>query len=99
MTSIEIEKLKLRADGKYILDIDQIKFQSPYVYGILGPNGSGKSTLLKAMCGIENRYEGAIKIDDNNVITHHDYISSITGSLIENHSEIICSHSLLSLTQ
>ena len=83
MTIISVENLKIRAGEKNIVDIDQLKFESPYVYGILGPNGSGKSTLLKAICGVEGSHNGIIEMDDKDVMAQHEYVSSNTGSLIE----------------
>lgn len=86
MTIIEMKNVRLMSGNKYILDIEKIEFKSPNVYGILGPNGSGKSTLLKTICGIERKYKGSIEIDQKNVILYHNYVSSVTGSIIENPS-------------
>ena len=40
-------------DGRVVLDMPQMKFESGKIYGIAGANGSGKSTYAKYLAGIE----------------------------------------------
>jgi len=49
---LEIENLKVVAEGKEILKGVNLKIKEGEVHAIFGPNGSGKSTLLAAIMGL-----------------------------------------------
>lgn len=49
--------------GNFVLEVDDMSFQTGKIYAIIGPNGSGKSTLAKCIASITNA-------DENKTITY-----------------------------
>lgn len=54
------------------------------VVGLLGPNGAGKSTTIKILTGYLQPDEGAVQIDNLNVLTHTQQVQARIGYLPEN---------------
>ena len=66
---LKIENLKVRVDGKSILENINIEVNESEVVALMGPNGSGKTTLANALMGNKN-YElksGKITLDDTDI--------------------------------
>ena len=67
---LTIHELKVRVDGKTILDGLNLEVRSGEVHAIMGPNGSGKSTLANVIAGRDG-YEvksGAITYQGNDLL-------------------------------
>ncbi|MCH5225108.1 MAG: ABC transporter ATP-binding protein [Muribaculaceae bacterium] len=64
---ILLENLSLGFNQKILLKDVYNEYFSGKLTALIGRNGSGKSTLLKAICGLNNNYQGAIKIDGKNI--------------------------------
>lgn len=48
-----------------IIDHVNLKVESGQILVLLGPNGIGKSTLINCLSGVFPKYQGSIKIDDD----------------------------------
>jgi zinc transport system ATP-binding protein len=57
---LEVKDLKIKIEGKTILENVSFNLKEGEVLVIIGPNGAGKSMLLKAIIGIVEEYEGEI---------------------------------------
>ncbi|MFC3117904.1 ATP-binding cassette domain-containing protein [Jhaorihella thermophila] len=60
---LEIEGLRVRADGGTLLDVPRLVLGGPGPTVILGPNGAGKSLLLRCLHGLIRPDRGAIRQD------------------------------------
>lgn len=70
MNDLLIENLRVRIDGKQILDGLNLCVPTGQVHAIMGPNGSGKSTLAYTLMG-HPKYEiteGRVTFKDRNVL-------------------------------
>ncbi|BFH73896.1 ABC transporter ATP-binding protein [Sulfurisphaera javensis] len=56
-----VKGLKVKINGKIILDLDVALALSQGINLILGPNGSGKTTLLRTIIGMIKPYQGEIE--------------------------------------
>ncbi len=54
------------------------------IVGLLGPNGAGKSTAIKIMTGYLHPDDGAVTIDDLDVLTQTQQVQARIGYLSEN---------------
>lgn len=52
---------KIEGQRRYILQQQNMHFQSGYSYGILGVNGAGKSTTIRLLAGLELPNSGHVK--------------------------------------
>lgn len=71
---IEANRLSKAYNGRTVLDIDGLVFESGGIYAVLGHNGSGKTTLLRIISGLEAADSGKV-LYDGSVILPHDDIS------------------------
>ena len=51
--SLFAHDVRVRHDGRCVLDVPFLSLQAGQVHAVLGPNGAGKSTLMHALCGLE----------------------------------------------
>jgi sulfonate transport system ATP-binding protein len=66
VTSLHKEFIKQQRKTQVLHDINfQVK-QGEFVT-VIGPSGCGKSTLLKLIAGLDNEYEGTIKINNQEI--------------------------------
>ena len=70
MTTLATENLTLAHPGKTLLRDLTIAFQSGECWAVLGANGSGKTTLLHALANLRTAQNGAIKLDEKNVVDY-----------------------------
>ncbi len=61
--NLTAENLGVKIGGKEILREINYTFAAGKRTAIIGPNGAGKSTLLKALCLLNEKFTGAVKID------------------------------------
>ena len=54
------------------------------IVGLLGPNGAGKSTAIKILTGFLQPDEGAVRVDDLDVLTETQAVQARLGYLPEN---------------
>lgn len=59
---VEINNLRKSYGSKAVLQGVSFKVNRGEIIGYIGPNGAGKSTTVKIMLGIEESYQGTIKI-------------------------------------
>jgi ATP-binding cassette subfamily F protein 3 len=84
------EVLKVRYFGKHFGDRDilnNVSFECERgdKLGVIGPNGAGKSTLLQAVVGLDNDYDGKIRIGQRVELGYFDqHLDILSG-----HSSVI----------
>ncbi|MEV0173809.1 ABC transporter ATP-binding protein [Streptomyces sp. NPDC050803] len=61
--SLHAERVRRRADGRFILDDVTLAPEPGSTVGLLGPNGSGKSTLLRLLAGLLAPTAGVVTLD------------------------------------
>ncbi|MNO52035.1 Vegetative protein [compost metagenome] len=70
MTTLKIEDLRSRIEGKEILKGLSLEVHGGEIHAIMGPNGTGKSTLASALMG-HPKYEvtdGRVTLDDEDLL-------------------------------
>lgn len=75
MANLYAKDLSFRYGNHNILkDINVLINKGSFV-SILGPNGCGKTTFLKNLCNLLKPYNGAVYIDDNDILNfkHQDF--------------------------
>lgn len=65
---LEIKNLSFSYKEKKVLKNISFEIEDSKILGILGPNGAGKSTLIKCINGILKAQEGAIFLEDRNLM-------------------------------
>lgn len=58
---LDVENIKRKIAGQYVLKGISFKLYDGDILGIIGPNGSGKTTLLSILSNLITNYEGLIK--------------------------------------
>lgn len=64
---LEIKNLTVAIDQKIILDGISHAFAEGKRTSILGANGAGKSTLLRALCLLNEKFEGTVELDGRDI--------------------------------
>jgi ABC-type multidrug transport system ATPase subunit len=59
---LEIDGLKKRLGGRWVLDGVSLAWKGPGALVVMGENGAGKSTLLRVVAGILSADEGTVRI-------------------------------------
>lgn len=60
-TALDIRNLTVVLGGRTIIDNVSLYLESKgHVVGLFGQNGAGKTTLIRAICGLINKFEGAV---------------------------------------
>lgn len=70
MTTLKIEELRSKIEGKEILKGLSLEIQGGEIHAIMGPNGTGKSTLASALMG-HPKYEvtgGKVTLDNEDLL-------------------------------
>jgi len=62
--SLNLRDLRVRRSGRTILQIDELTIPAGAFVGVIGTNGAGKTTLLKTCAGLIKPAQGAVRIDD-----------------------------------
>jgi iron complex transport system ATP-binding protein len=62
--SLSAADVRVRIDGRAIIDGVDMQVDAGSVVGLVGPNGSGKSTLLRALVGLGPRHQGSVHLGD-----------------------------------
>ncbi|MED5283532.1 MAG: ABC transporter ATP-binding protein, partial [Chloroflexota bacterium] len=64
--SIKADKFNFQYNSNEIIKSISFEFNSQST-GLLGPNGSGKTTLIKIICGLLNKIDGNLFINNKNI--------------------------------
>ncbi len=56
-----------------------LNIQEGEIFGLLGPNGAGKTTLINIICGIVNKTEGSIYVDNLDIVKEYRKTRSLIG--------------------
>lgn len=87
MVDISVEKFKLTAGSKTLLDNTELVISHGTRYGLLGPNGIGKSTLLKELDSDVYRREQTVFYVDQETVgntqTVHDAVKEANITLYD----------------
>ena len=67
---ITLRNLTCRYGDKTVLKSLDTHFDDGDFYAIMGANGCGKTTLLRLIAGLLTPQEGAVMLDDNNVLQY-----------------------------
>ncbi|MEL6324778.1 MAG: ABC transporter ATP-binding protein [Pseudomonadota bacterium] len=77
--------LKISNISKAFGDIQALKNVSldlePGLFGLLGPNGAGKSTLMRTLATLQKPDEGAITLNDADIVAEPDEMRRVLGYL------------------
>lgn len=60
--ALSVENLAFSYGSTDVLDNVSFKIERGDFVALVGPNGAGKTTLIKVILGLENKYQGQIKI-------------------------------------
>ena len=64
---IKLEKITKKYGKRHIFSDFSYEFPSTGLIGLVGASGSGKTTLLNMISGVDNDYDGTIKIEKTNL--------------------------------
>ncbi len=62
--SLKLSRVRVLRSGRTILQIDDLQIRAGAFVGVIGTNGAGKTTLLKTCAGLIKPAQGAVRIDD-----------------------------------
>jgi Cu-processing system ATP-binding protein len=74
---IQVENLYKKFGKVEVLKGLDLSIKSGGIFAVLGPNGSGKTTLIKSILGMVIPNNGAILINDINILKTHQYRNNI----------------------
>lgn len=80
---IQIENLCKFYGKKQVLHDINLNIQAGQVIGYIGPNGAGKSTTVRILAGLDDRFEGSVKIKGIDVRENPLAIKRIIGYIPE----------------
>lgn len=66
--SVSLSNVSVRRSGRTILEIDDLVIPAGAFVGVIGTNGAGKTTLLKTCAGLIKPAQGAVRIDDVDLV-------------------------------
>ncbi|HWO57985.1 MAG TPA: ABC-F family ATP-binding cassette domain-containing protein [bacterium] len=76
-----VKNLTRRLGGRVILDRVSFTCERNDKIGVIGPNGAGKTTLLRAIVGLDNDYDGQIRLGERVEIGYFDqHLDTLDGS-------------------
>ncbi|MBB6019711.1 ABC-type multidrug transport system ATPase subunit [Paenibacillus sp. JGP012] len=64
---LSIEGLRMRYNGRYVLNGIDLEVKRGEMIGYIGPNGAGKSTTVKILLGLVEGYIGEVRIFGRNI--------------------------------
>jgi ABC-2 type transport system ATP-binding protein len=70
---------KIYASGLQALNRINLDIRRGEIFALLGPNGAGKTTLIGIICGIVNATEGAVTVDDHDIVRDYRAARSLIG--------------------
>lgn len=76
MTTLAIENLACRYNGKAVIEDLSLTLESNEIIALLGPSGCGKTTLLRTIAGLQRIEQGQISISNKVVSTPKKVLAS-----------------------
>ena len=64
---LEMQKISISFPGVKALDRVNFSLREGEIHSLLGENGAGKSTLIKCLTGVNQKDEGKILLDGNEI--------------------------------
>ncbi len=77
--TLRTEGLVKRYGGRVVVDRVTLEVHQGEVVGLLGPNGAGKSTTFYSIIGIIRPDEGAVWLDEENIMNDPMYLRARKG--------------------
>ncbi len=78
---LTVRHLSKELGGRTILDDVTFACERDNKIGVIGPNGAGKTTLLRAIVGLDNRYQGTVRLGERVEIGYFDqHLDTLDGS-------------------
>jgi branched-chain amino acid transport system ATP-binding protein len=83
---LRAENLSKRFGGVHAVQAVDLQIPPGIVYSIIGPNGAGKTTLLNMLSGIYRPDEGAIFLEEQNLVPKppHEFAAAGIGRTFQN---------------
>ena len=66
--SLSLSNVRVSRGGRTILEIDDLQISAGAFVGVIGTNGAGKTTLLKTCAGLIKPAQGAVRIDEVDLV-------------------------------
>ena len=66
--SLSLSNVRIQRGGRTILEIDELQIPAGAFVGVIGTNGAGKTTLLKTCAGLIKPAQGAVRIDEVDLV-------------------------------
>ena len=76
---IEVKNLTLRYGGVMAVSDVSFRVNKHEIFGIVGLNGAGKSSLVECLSGIQEFFDGVVRIDGLNPLTEREKLNRMTG--------------------
>jgi multiple sugar transport system ATP-binding protein len=67
VSTLEVQDLVKRYDGRSIVDHVSFRIEDGEFFVLLGPSGSGKTTVLRIICGLEQPDEGRVLLGGEDI--------------------------------
>ncbi|PYE44237.1 ABC transporter ATP-binding protein [Paenibacillus barcinonensis] len=64
---LSVEDLRMKYNGRYVLNGIDLEVKRGEMIGYIGPNGAGKSTTVKILLGLIEGYTGDVRIFGQNI--------------------------------
>ena len=81
--SIEVEHFTKRYADFAAVDDISFTVDEGSIFAFLGPNGAGKSTTINALCTIQEKTSGILRINGNDVTTQMDLVRKDIGIVFQ----------------
>jgi ABC-2 type transport system ATP-binding protein len=81
--SIEVEHFTKRYADFAAVDDISFSVDEGSIFAFLGPNGAGKSTTINALCTIQEKTSGSLRINGNDVTTRMDLVRKDIGIVFQ----------------
>ena len=81
--SIEVRNLTKKFGDFTAVDNISFDVEQGTIFAFLGPNGAGKSTTINTLCTIQEKTEGTLKINGNDVSKQKDLVRKDVGIVFQ----------------
>lgn len=81
--SIEVRNLTKKFGDFTAVDNISFDVEQGTIFAFLGPNGAGKSTTINTLCTIQEKTEGTLKINGNDVSKQKDLVRKDIGIVFQ----------------
>ncbi len=81
--SIEVKNFTKKFGNFTAVDNISFEVEQGTIFAFLGPNGAGKSTTINTLCTIQDKTEGELKINGNDVTHQKDKVRNDIGIVFQ----------------